>query len=358
MNVYKFSAVAAAACGVAIFAGCSTEKIAVDYVMPARQIDNVKSINILAIDVKADVKVANEANDISAQTAGMVKQLTTARLYKEGYISTVDNVWGTAKGGKDVEDFVKGKKSQHGHASFATMDQNPEKGTLNLSLALTVDSKKVSKDRDYILSTTSYKKNPVKEGEAPTSTPDKPVIEKVKKSYQVYETTVGGTLKAELIAKDGKKIYSTEYKVAMPKELALSSSDPSAMKAISVAIGPAVDEVIADISPYKTTKEFEANKDGDEKVVLLLEAKAFSAAIEAVDALKEKTFADYENQGLAYEASGDFNSAKASYKESLKLKADAPGALDGIKRIDEVKAAAKKVSKSGAKKDSSTSFKR
>jgi len=170
----------------------------------------------------------------------------------------------------------------------------------------------------------------------------------------------GQTYKVDVTekTKDGKKIYSAEYKVEMPKDAALGSSAPSALKAISVAIAPAVDEVLADISPYKTTKEFEANHDGDEKVVMLMEAKAFSAAIEVVDALKEKTFADYENQGLAYEASGDFNSAKASYKEALKLKADAQGALDGIKRIDEVKAAAKKVNKSGAKKDSSTSFKK
>lgn len=358
MNSYKFGAIAVAACGVAIFAGCKTEKIAVDYVMPARQIDDVKSISVLAVNVNADVKGSLVADDVSAQTAGMVKQLTTARLYKEGYISTVDNVWGSPKGGKDIEDFVKGRKSQHGHASFATMDQNPEKGTLKLTLALSVDSKKVAKDREYTLTTVPYKKDPVKAGEAPTSQPDKPVIEKVKKSYQVYETVVSGTLMAELLTKDGKKIYSAEYKVEMPKDAALGSSAPSALKAISVAIAPAVDEVLADISPYKTTKEFEANHDGDEKVVMLMEAKAFSAAIEVVDALKEKTFADYENQGLAYEASGDFNSAKASYKEALKLKADAQGALDGIKRIDEVKAAAKKVNKSGAKKDSSTSFKK
>lgn len=358
MNAYKFGAVAAAACGVAVLAGCSTEKIAADYVMPARQIDDVKSIKTLAIDVKADVKGALAANDVSAQTAGLLKQLTTARLYKEGYISTVDNIWGTAKGGKDVEDFVKGKKSQHGHASFATSDQHPEKGTLRLALALSADAKKVTKDRDYMLSTMPYRKDPPKEGEAPTSKPDKPIIENVKKSYQVYETAVAGTLKAELVSTDGKTLYSAEYKVALPADAAFSSAAPSVLKAISLAVGPAVDEVIADISPNKITKEFEANQDGDEKVVLLLEAKAFQDAIEAVDALKEKTFADYENQGLAYEASGDFGSAKSSYQEALKLKADAQGARAGIKRIDEISAAAKKVRASGAKKDSSTSFKK
>ena len=354
---YKFGAVAATACGVAIFAGCSTEKIAADYVMPARQIDNVKAVNVLALDVKADIKGSVAQGDISGQTAGIVKQLTSARLYKEGYITTTDSIWGDVDGVKKVYDFTEGKKSQHGYASLAT-EQGLEKGTLKLDLTLAVDSKKVTKDREYMLSTVPYKKDPPKEGEAPTSKPDKPIIEKVKKQYQVYETTVAGILNASLVDKSGKQIYAAEYKVAMPKDAALSSADPSALKAISVAVGPAVDEVIADISPYKVTKEFEANQDGDEKVVLLLEAKAFSAAIEAVDALKEPTFADFENQGLAYEASGDFNAAKGSYQSALKLKADAQGALDGIKRIDEIKAAAKKVNRSGAKKDAATTFKK
>lgn len=357
MKFNKFSAVAmTTACGLALLSGCSTEKIAADYMMPARQIDDVKSINVLAINVKAQVKSTLAAEDLSTQTAGMVKQLTTARLYKEGYIQTVDDVWGTAEGGKKVKDFVDGKKSQHGYASFATVNQHPEKGTLNLTLALTADAKKVTKERDYVLTTVPYTKE-VKEGSVPTSKPGKPVLETVKKSYQVYETTVVGTLKAELVAKDGTKLYSAEYPVTMPEGTALSSASPSVMKAVSVAVGPAVDEVIADISPYKVTKEFEANQDGDEKVILLLEAKAFGDAIEAVDALQEKTYADYENQGLAYEASGDFNSAKASYDEALKLKADAAGALAGITRIEEVKNAAKQVKASGAKQDSSTTFK-
>lgn len=357
MKFHKVSAVAmTTACGLAILSGCSTEKIAADYMMPARQIDDVKSINVLAINVKANVKSSLAADDLSPQTAGMVKQLTTARLYKEGFIQTVDNVWGTAQGGKKIEDFVKGKKSGHGHASFATINQNPEKGALNLTLALTADSKKVTKERDYTLTTVPYTKE-VKEGSTPTSKPGKPVVENVKKSYQVFETTVTGTLKAELVAKDGTKLYSAEYPVSMPADAALSSASPSVMKAVSVAVGPAIDEVVADISPYKVTKEFEANQDGDKKAVLLLEAKAFSAAIEAVDALQEKTYADYENQGLAYEASGDFNAAKGSYEEALKLKEDAKGALEGIARIDEVKNAAKQVKASGAKQDSSTTFK-
>lgn len=357
-KAYNFGAMFAAACGVAIFAGCSTEKIAADYVMPARQIKNVKDINVIAINVKADVKGSVVNDNISGQTAGIVKQLTSARLYKEGYITTSDGIWGSVDGGKVVTDYMNGKKSQHGHSSFASLEQNPEKATLSLDLALVVDSKKVNKDREYTLSTVPYKREPAKDGEVPTSKPDKPIIEKVKKQYQVYETAVAGVLKASLVDKNGKKLYSAEYKVVMPKDAAFSSADPSALKAISVAVGPAVDEVIADISPYKETREFEANQDGDEKVVMLLEAKAFTAAIEAVDALKEKTFADYENQGLAYEASGDFSSAKGSYKEALKLNAKAQGAKDGIMRIDEILAAKKAVKKSGAKQDSSTTFKK
>ncbi len=355
---YVFGAVATVACGVIVFSGCTTEKIVADYVMPARQISDVKSIDLLAIEVKADVKGSVANGDMSGPVAGLVNQLTSAQLYKGGYITTVDGIWGNVAGAKAIQDFVANKKSQHGHASFAT-EQGLAKAILTLDLSLVADSKRVMKEKTFTLSTIPYKVNPPKkDGDAPTSVPGPPVVEKVKQPYWAYETVVTGLLKASLVDKAGKQLYSAEYKVAMPKKAALSSASPSLLKAVSLAVGPAVSEVVADISPYKMSREFEANREGNEKVVLLLEAKAFAAAIEAVEALKEKTFADWENQGLAYEASGDFNSAKGSYKEALKLKSDANGALEGIKRMDDMLAAKKAVKKSGAKKDAATSFKK
>ncbi len=293
-RIYTLGAVVFATCGAMFFSGCSTEKIVADYVMPARRISDIKSINVLSVQANVDVKGSIAGNNASGEVAGLVKQLTSARLYKEGYITTVDGIYGDVSGAKAVQDFAQNKKSRHGHSAITT-EQGMEKAVLKLDLSLAVDTAKVTKERDFVLLTVPYAKKPAKPNQAPTSTPGEPIVEKAKKPYHVYETKATGLLKANLVDRDGKELYSAEYKVAMPKGTDLTSAAPTLLAAVSRAVGPAIDEVIADISPYKESRAFEANRDGDEKVVLLLEAKAFSAAIEAVDALKEKTFADWEN---------------------------------------------------------------
>ncbi len=360
-----FGVATIALCGVALLAGCATEKVRIDYVMPARQIRDAESVKVLAIVAQADVAKADlgapasNRREVSKQAAGMLKQLTSARLYKEGYVQTVDNIFGAPEGSKSVQDFAKIKESQHGHASFAS-ENHPEVATLTLKLAITeLASKQVEKEREFILSTIPYKVK-AEPGKVPLSTPDKAGIEveKVKKTYHVWQTTVTGELTATVVSKSGKRLYSATYPVAMPEASAWSAAAPSEMKALSVAIAPAIDHVIRDISPYREAQDFEPNTDSDEKVLLLLEAKAFQAVIDTVDAMEEPTEADYENQGLAYEALGDFASARDSYKEALKLDSGSDGAERGLERIDRARAAQESVKESGAKKDASTTYKK
>ena len=68
---------------VAFLAGCGTEKITVDYVMPAKAVTDVSKVNVAAINVKANVKGGLAGNN--KQNAGLVKQLLAMRLYKEGF---------------------------------------------------------------------------------------------------------------------------------------------------------------------------------------------------------------------------------------------------------------------------------
>ena len=49
-NASKMAVSAAALCAVALVTGCANERIAVDYLMPARQIEDVKGIRTLAIE--------------------------------------------------------------------------------------------------------------------------------------------------------------------------------------------------------------------------------------------------------------------------------------------------------------------
>lgn len=361
----RFGSVAVALCGVALVAGCASEKVRIDYVMPARQIADAQSVKTLAIVAQADVvkadfgAPASKRAEVSKQASGMLKQLTSARLYKEGYITTVDDIFGSPSGVANVQQFAKDKASQHAHASFATAN-HPEVATLTLKLTISeLTSKQVEKEREFVLSTIPYKVK-AEPGKVPQSTLDKEgiTVEKVKKTYHVWQTTVTGELTATVVSKAGAQLYSAVYPVSMPEASAWSAAAPSEMKALSVAIAPALDQVIRDISPYREAQDFEPNTDSDEKVLLLLDAKAFQAVIETVDAMKEPTEADYENQGLAYEALGDFDAARGSYQEALKLDSGSDGAERGLARIDAARAAQKSVKASGAKKDESTTYKK
>ena len=80
------------------------------------------------------------------------------------------------------------------------------------------------------------------------------------------------------------------------------------MKALAAAVTPAVNGIVADISPYKESRELVAIEGGDERVVYLLNAKAFLevvTVVEKLDVTGKANFADFENLGIAQEAMGD-----------------------------------------------------
>ena len=75
------------------------------------------------------------------------------------------------------------------------------------------------------------------------------------------------------------------------------------------------------------------------------------------DEIKEKTYADYENLGLAYEIIGDYNAAKDAFNEALKLKAGAKIATEGNARIQAILTGKEELRKMEAKK-TDTQFKK
>ena len=132
---------------------------------------------------------------------------------------------------------------------------------------------------------------------------------------------------------------------------------PSNSAVIAEMIVPAIETVVADLSPHKESRKLEVNEDGAEHTVLLLKAQAFTEAIAALDEIKEKTYADYENLGLAYEIIGDYNAAKDAFNEALKLKAGTKIATDGNARIQAILAGKAELRKMEAKK-TDTQFKK
>ena len=294
-----------------MIAGCATEKITADYVMPAEKISDVKAVNVVAIRVKTDLKGPYKVDP--AVCSGLVKQLASMRLYQEGYYSSVDSIWGDVQGVGKLQKLLKAGDTGYGYALYST-EQGLEKVILDLELQVAFDTKKVTKEETFTLKALPYKIKEGKDQYTPaTSEPDPKgvIVTQKKQPVSHWETTAKGTLKARFIGPDGASApvpYENTFDISMPKDTRIGLSSPSFIKALAAAVSPAINGVIADISPHKTSRTFEANKEGNEKIVLLLNAKAFPEVIYSVDALREKgsaNYADLENQGLAYEVLGD-----------------------------------------------------
>lgn len=359
-NISKLGIYGVAAGLAAFIVGCGTEKITVDYVMPAKAVTDVSKVNVAAIKVKANV-TGNLAGD-NKQNAGLVKQLLAMRLYKEGYYQVTDDIWATPEGASGLEQVIKDKAAGHGYASLAALGQGTEKVVIDVTLDLALDCKPVKKELPFTLTTVPYKAKTV-EG-VPTSEPDAKatVTEKVKKEVTVYEVVAKGTLKAKFVGANGKdspQKYENTFQIAMPKADSFDSAKPSQMKALAAAVTPAVNGIVADISPYKESRELVAIEGGDERVVFLLNAKAFQEVVLVVEKLEvtgKANFADLENLGIAFEAMGDFFSAKDAYVKASKLNPESQTAKAGLNRVQDALAGKKAVKSSGAKENKGTKF--
>lgn len=345
-----------------VLAGCATEKIMVDYVMPAKAVTDVSKVNVAAIKVKANV-TGNLAGD-NKHNAGLVKQLLAMRLYKEGFYQVTDDIWATPEGASALEKTFEEKVSGHGYATLGASGQGSEKVVIDVVLDLALDAKPVKKEVPFTLTTVPYKPKPVKKGEVPISTPDPAgtVVEKVKKEVTVYEIVAKGSLKAKFIGADGKEVpqkYENTFQIVMPEAEKFDSAKPSQLKALAAAVTPAVNGIVSDISPYKVSRELVAIEGGDERVVHLLNAKAFMEVVTVVEKLEvagKANFADIENKGIAFEAMGDFFSARDAYKKAVTLNPESASANAGVKRIADALSGKKAVKESGAKQNRDTKF--
>ena len=346
----------------AFLAGCATEKITVDYVMPAKAVIDVSKVNVAAIKVKANVK-GNLSGD-NKRNAGLVKQLLAMRLYKEGFYQVTDDIWATPEGASALEKAIEEKDAGHGYAALGAMGQNGTKVVIDVTLDLSLGTNPVKKEMPFTLQTVPYKAKQVKKGEVPISEPDAAaiVVEKVKKEVTVYETVAKGTLSAKFVGLDGKDApqkYEATFQIVMPEAEKFDSAKPSQLKALAAAVSPAIDGIVADISPYKESRELVAIEGGDERVVHLLNAKAFPEVVSVVEKLEvagKANFADFENLGIAFEAMGELFSARDTYAKAIKLNPESATAKAGAKRIEDALSGKKAIKASGAKQNKDTKF--
>lgn len=346
----------------ALFVGCASEKIMVDYVMPAAKISDVSKVNVAAIRVKTNVH-GNLAGD-QKLNAGLVKQLLAMRLYKEGFYKVTDDIWSTPEGADAVHKMIADRDSGHGYASLGAMGQGAEKVVIDLDLDLELASNPVEMAKTFTLTTTPYTKKPGKRGEGSVSEPNLKAakVDQVTQKVTVYELVAKGVLKAKFVGVNGNEppqAYANSFNIAIPEDDRLDAAPPTQLKALALAVTPAINGIVSDISPCRQTRELVAIKGGDDRVVELLNAKAFPEVVTVVERLAvsgKANSADYQNLGIALEAVGELSAAKAAYGVAVKADPESVTAKDGLKRVVDALAGKKAVKDSGAKQDKNTKF--
>lgn len=351
--------VAGASAALLLVAGCATETITAEYVMPPSAVKDIKAIDTLAITANTQLSGNAVKGNDKTYANGALQQRVAARLCQEGFYRTTDIVWGNANGVSKMADVIAKKESRHGYARYST-ESDFKRAQLELGLTVNIDSQTVKKNIDFTLKDVPYKEE--KAGKMPIGRPDiaGTRIEKTTRQVDVFSIVGTGSLMVKLTDKSGKVVYEKNFpdlKYTYETTAEKHSSLPSNAAVVAAMIVPSIETVVADLSPHKESRKLEVNEDGNEKGVLLLKAQAFTEAITALDEIKEKTFADYENLGLAYEIIGDYNAAKDAFGEALKLKAGSKIATDGNARIDKVLAGKAELRKMDAKK-TDTQFKK
>lgn len=334
-------------------AGCGgIQPVKVDYPMPARAVSDVTSVNVSAIRVNAEV-TGNCATD-NAQSAALVKQLLAMRLYKEGYYQVADDLWCAAEGATKMADILKlTETTGHGYGTYSAAGQGKEKAVLEVNFKVELNAKPVEKKVTFKLQTIPYVREPAKPGKAPISKANMAamVVEDVEDVVTVYETEAMGTLTARFVGMDGGPApveYSNTFAIEIPEAERGELVAPTPLKVLAAALTPAVNNVVADISPYREVREINPVDGGDLRVLSLLQATAFAEAISLVEHLELAELAtaeDFENQGLAFEAIGDFNGAKFAYEKAIKL-GSSGAAEEGLERIEKALQGKKEIKQS------------
>lgn len=345
---------------VSLLGGCGTIKV--DYVMPAKAVAEVNKVNVVAIKVNSRVK-GNLAGD-NQRNAGLVKQLLASRLYKEGFYQVADDIWADPEKAADLARVINAQNPNHGYGeTFVAGGQTKGKVMLEIDLDLVLNSKRVEKEVPYRFKTTPYEiRPPRKPGEAPTSSPNEraAVVETRNLPVTFYEFVGKGMLRARFAGLNGDPApvtYANTFRISLPKSE--RSAMPSQLAALAEAVSPAIEGVVADITPYKETREVDVSKGGDKRVVYLLKAKAFPEVVSLVERLESAgtaVAADYENMGIALEAMGDFTGAKFAYEKAVQSDPGSASAKDGVKRVEDVLSGRKAVRDSGAKQNKDTKF--
>lgn len=334
----KFLPIVGASASLLMIAGCNVafEKVTAEYVMPPATIKNIQAID--TIDIVPSVTLSGNAiksNDKTYANGALVQRIA-ARLCQEGFYRTTDIAWGNTDGVEKLDAAIAKKKSLHGKTGLST-DSDFARAKLSVTLNAKINNKHTKKNVLYTLEDVPYIQKKV--GKMPVGVPDisRAKITKVTRQVDIFSITGSGNLKVKLTDKNGKLVYEKNF-ANLSYHFETSDANHNALPlnaaVIAKMIVPAIETIVADISPHKEQRDLVVNEDGDKKAVLLLKAQAFNDALNRLDYVinsKDAKAADYENRGIIYEIKGDYDSAVENFE-----KGNSPIAQAGKARIEKI----------------------
>lgn len=351
-KINKSIQAAGAAAVIILAAGCAAETITAEYVMPPKAVSDIKGIDTM--ELISNISLTDNAGEKADKSyvAGVLNQRVAARFCQEGFFRTTDFIWGNPDGAAKMSTVVLGPGNMHGYARHVT-DPVAKRAKLYLTLNANIKNGKAVKNETFTLKDVPFTRTMV--GKKPVGRPvlSRIKIQKAVVPVEFFMISANGNLTVKLINKNGQVVYEKDFKnlqavhtTSMSKRAAL----PTKSAVIMEMLVPAIEKIIADLSPHKEKRALEINEDGNEKACLLLKAQAFTEAISVLDEIEKKSCADYENLGLAYEIIGDYNSAKDNFDSALKIKFDSKIAKEGIQRVNKILTAKTVLRKMDAKK--------
>lgn len=381
--------------------------IKADYAVPAQKIADVKKVDVLQLNVSANVR-GRLAGD-AACNAALVRQLLSMKLYKTGFYRVTDEIWGGEQGSDKIGLLLAdAAESGHGYASYSSggsysaSELCPKCGTicpehkdtpqgmkvkaaLDVELDLVLDGKEIERTENFSLATTSYTVVPAKEVKGvsvpPTSVPAGTTAQQQQVKRTSFACAAKGVLKARISGLKGNDApvkYETKIDILLPRMVL--DSEPTQLKLLAEAVSPAVDQLVAEIAPHTVTtgtamfkKQFGsapgfgdivknggflASRNGDLRVVTLLESLAFDEAIDFVSELircNKVQADDLVNYGIALEVTGDHARAEKAYKRATQMNPESAEAAAGVKRMKVILSGAATIAASG-NQNKDTSF--
>ena len=346
--------------------GCATKQVTASYLLPAREVADVRSVDVLAIEattaLTGNQSVAGDAERISA----LARQMLASQLYRRGFYRVEDAIWGSTDGAAALGHMIALGGSRHGYGTLLT-EASPAKAILKLEIDLDYSIEKISQRQTYELTTVPFIINkPKAEGvvgaalSVPVSVPDVANIQvrKVESSWGAWEGAGRGRIHATLSTKGTTEpVYVRDFTLKVPSQAGLEV--PSLLHAAMSALSPVVEEIALDLSPTVETRPLILSEGGDSRAVTLLEAGAFIDAVDLIESIptEELKVADLENLGVAHEMRGDYRAAAEAYERALGKEPENEALREKMLALTKAAKAQKDIRASGAKANADTSFK-